>query len=1055
VGLAAVLASLTRIYTALPSVVSDRWTLLLWTLLGTLPTNTPAAAATSLRAALLTSLRAGTPEQRTQAVTIALRPVQRACCLAPSGSSRPTHWRQGSNGGSGGASTRFGALGIGAGGTAEGATPVAIATSPGSGMLAGFGKGGDKKGELPVALAAAGDSLPLGTALELLRAIAESDPTRPEASRESLIMQLEPRLGLMSLAQQLVATPITADALLVDLPDARADGDAAGTGAVGVSSVDEAAKNPSTAGAAEAASGATTEADSASKAAGEGGGGLRPSSLAGGSSSGSGGAVSSGHKDTAAVDGGSQSEPLSPLMAAVLARLQFLSFVAAETRTYISRLALENAWQAMPTAEAQEALLLWLPSALHSLSPDALSFGYCELLLRELRWDTLTVRQYEAFEALYRHHHVSKGSLRYAAPNGDDPQAAGGSALGFLARLWRARPQSRYDGSAPHVLSHLSAEAYPSTLQGTQQLWLTVACAPEETARIALPLLVQLHLSPAAHLDLSVVRQELLQGCFHALQRLCAQNAPAETQAVTWRPEPEIFASHAAKARKSAPPARAQAQVRLLLELLDEFIRACGEARKVIPHQASWRGQSCALAVTIENLAGAAGASGVAASGAAAAAGTPVVRVGGGGGGEGGGGGGGVEDGSAEGKLELLVHDNLTLGLLRQRLKRELVAAGLPRVSYGQLQLLRLKVSGTGTAHPSKGSTAALPMGARQATSAVAATGSIATPFLPAGAASPLQPWGVGAVAGIQAAATTPMAHWERSSGGTGGDWVLLEGEVRTLRELGVGDGHALLARILPAASSSLPADPSSKKVSEGSAVAGAVKGERLEGKYLSLPPVMISRSNAYMACLFEVIHSFQRCPAVVAQAWDLIMRVPTNSQSLAHLAHPESVRWEAEMAQAHTQPMKLLYSLQIARSRLLPAYLPEPHAAAVSAMAQWKTAFMACGFRPLFRAFIDLGATRPRDMLHATLLATSLAIVRASLVGYLHSNRPSSASKRRAARQSGEILQHLQPGASVTSAAPKASLPPREFTASQPLRSMDSWRRGPSEVLETAPDHP
>jgi hypothetical protein len=160
VGLAAVLASLTRIYTALPSVVSDRWTLLLWTLLGTLPTNTPAAAATSLRAALLTSLRAGTPEQRTQAVTIALRPVQRACCLAPSGSSRPTHWRQGSNGGSGGASARFGALGIGAGGTAEGAAPVAIATSPGSGMLAGFGKGGDKKGELPVALAAAGDRTP-------------------------------------------------------------------------------------------------------------------------------------------------------------------------------------------------------------------------------------------------------------------------------------------------------------------------------------------------------------------------------------------------------------------------------------------------------------------------------------------------------------------------------------------------------------------------------------------------------------------------------------------------------------------------------------------------------------------------------------------------------------------------------------------------------------------------------------------------------------------------------------------------------------------------------
>ena len=42
----------------------------------------------------------------------------------------------------------------------------------------------------------------------------------------------------------------------------------------------------------------------------------------------------------------------------------------------------------------------------------------------------------------------------------------------------------------------------------------------------------------------------------------------------------------------------------------------------------------------------------------------------------------------------------------------------------------------------------------------------------------------------------------------------------------------------------------------------------------------------------------------------------------------------------------------------------------------------MGSGFRTLFGAFVALGMSRPRDTLHATLLATSLAIVRASLVG-------------------------------------------------------------------------
>jgi len=104
------------------------------------------------------------------------------------------------------------------------------------------------------------------------------------------------------------------------------------------------------------------------------------------------------------------------------------------------------------------------------------------------------VPQYEAFEAMYRHYHVAKGGLRYAAPGTDSTS----SAPGFLSRLWRTRRATSDD--TPQVLSRLVAEVVPSSLQGTQQLWLAIACAPAETSRMALPLLVQLHLKPAAHL---------------------------------------------------------------------------------------------------------------------------------------------------------------------------------------------------------------------------------------------------------------------------------------------------------------------------------------------------------------------------------------------------------------------------------------------------------------------------------------------------------------------------------------------------------------------------
>ena len=40
------------------------------------------------------------------------------------------------------------------------------------------------------------------------------------------------------------------------------------------------------------------------------------------------------------------------------------------------------------------------------------------------------------------------------------------------------------------------------------------------------------------YIDATIVRQELLQGCFHAMHRLTAQNAPAEMVSTSWRPEP-------------------------------------------------------------------------------------------------------------------------------------------------------------------------------------------------------------------------------------------------------------------------------------------------------------------------------------------------------------------------------------------------------------------------------------------------------------------------------------------------------------------------------------
>ena len=47
----------------------------------------------------------------------------------------------------------------------------------------------------------------------------------------------------------------------------------------------------------------------------------------------------------------------------------------------------------------------------------------------------------------------------------------------------------------------------PSSLAGVAQLWLTMILAPEDTCRRAMPLLIQLHLRPAPHLDTATVRR--------------------------------------------------------------------------------------------------------------------------------------------------------------------------------------------------------------------------------------------------------------------------------------------------------------------------------------------------------------------------------------------------------------------------------------------------------------------------------------------------------------------------------------------------------------------
>ena len=109
---------------------------------------------------------------------------------------------------------------------------------------------------------------------------------------------------------------------------------------------------------------------------------------------------------------------------------------------------------------------------------------------------------------------------------------------------------------------------------------------------------------------------------------------------------------------------------------------------------------------------------------------------------------------------------------------------------------------------------------------------------------------------------------------------------MRTLRELGVGDGTALVVRIGPpltqrekaaaasasglggglsggggASSSSLLA--SSSSASDGYGVGGVAglggSSSSLLVKHAALPGVMLAHSNAYMTALFDVLRAFAR----------------------------------------------------------------------------------------------------------------------------------------------------------------------------------------------------
>ena len=255
----------------------------------------------------------------------------------------------------------------------------------------------------------------------------------------------------------------------------------------------------------------------------------------------------------------------------------------------------------MKQPDEREAVLLWLPSALPSLAPEALSYAFVSLALTGLRWDTLGAAQFRVLEALFVHYHTGKGNLRYAAAG--DAKEGGG----WFSKLWKV---GRKADKGERGDEELIVEAMPSSLTGMRELWLAMTVAPEESRRLALPLLVKLHLRPAAALDLSIVRHELLR-------------APSTRSSASPRRRGGPRTRRAARRRRRRARSRRRA---CCSSSSTRSSRRAASTASCCP-TASWRGQSCKLAVTVEIAGEEEGASPTATAAPTAAAEAPTAAA--------------------------------------------------------------------------------------------------------------------------------------------------------------------------------------------------------------------------------------------------------------------------------------------------------------------------------------------------------------------------------------------------------------------------------------------
>ena len=487
------------------------------------------------------------------------------------------------------------------------------------------------------------------------------------------------------------------------------------------------------------------------------------------------------------------------------------------------------------------------------------------------------------------------------------------------------------------------------------------------------------------------MRHELLIGLFFAMQQLAT---PPNSNGLPGGPTP-----------------RMQLRVRLLLECVDAFISACGESRKLIPHHASWRGQSSKLSVAVEFYGSNPtpnprdershsptrhGATMMPPPRAAmpppeapsAEAGRRTER-------------GTYMGGGREG--ESAANPSSRPPQLRRSSSAGVdVGRGMGGTSKHSREPSRdhsgsSKAGGAASLLSSKAGAAAATLAAA---AAAAPPSSLVLELLVHDNLT------LGLLRRrlkhelLQTGLVMPRVSYrsmELLRGGT-----LLEGEATTIRELQISGDAPLAVRLLR------PGAEREKRDRDSSREA---KHERLS----ALPGYLISHSNHYTGVLFEVLRAFARSAGVVEQAWAVLMRVPSWSLRLASLQRPEAVQWRREMSLLDRQPMRVLYTMQAVCAKLLPADVPEPRAASVQQMALWKQRFMGHGFITLFETFVQLAASPLPDALHAQMLSTCLAVVRACLVGYLHNAHilPAAAAAAAAAPASGgAALDPTTPGA-------------------------------------------